>query len=150
MLAAVRAFPQRLKKQPLDMDFRRRQEIREWYFGTPGRPFAHTGLAFGVSGKLHEEKTNTDFGIPACVSGRDGTNRAVVHRRELRGRFLLRRLRLWALSVLFIKVGMAIVETGELAFDEKIFHLSLNLERVPVSDDQVAEFPAFKRTDLIG
>ena len=78
MLAAVRAFPQRLEKQPLDMDFRRRQEIREWYFGTPGRPFAHTGLAFGVSGRLHEEKTNTDFGIRVGVLGRTRANRFLV------------------------------------------------------------------------
>src|SRR6202048_3622449 len=44
---------------------------------------------------------------------------------------------------------MLVVDGGELAFDEKIAHLSGDLEGITVGDDDVGDFAALKRTNLI-
>jgi hypothetical protein len=62
MLAAVRAFPQGIEIHPLTMDFRRLAKNREWYFGTPSGPFAHTGLVLRGNRSAHEQKTKMIFG----------------------------------------------------------------------------------------
>ena len=53
---------------------------------------------------------------------------------------LLRRRWLRALPIFFVEIGMAIIEAGELTFDEKVLHLGLQLERIAVGHDDVAEF----------
>jgi len=47
---------------------------------------------------------------------------------------------LGAFTVLLVEIAMAIVGAGELAFNEKIFHLGTNFERVAVRHDQVGDF----------
>src|SRR6266849_275751 len=52
-------------------------------------------------------------------------------------------------QVFFVEGFVLVVEGGGLALDEEVAHLGGELERIAVGDDDVGDFAAFERADLI-
>ena len=55
-----------------------------------------------------------------------------------------------AIEIFLVEGFVLVVERSELAFDEKVAHLRSEFERIAVGDDDVGDFTAFERADLIG
>src|ERR1700722_678659 len=74
-----------------------------------------------------------------------GPNQLLANFRK--NEFLLRRL--GTLTVLLVKIGMAVRRAGQLPFDEQIFHLGLQFEWIATGYNHVRKLPGFERAELI-
>src|ERR1700722_1331771 len=54
------------------------------------------------------------------------------------------------LAILFVEVAMFVVGAGELALDDEVAHLRLELEWISVGHDDVGEFSRLEGAELIG
>ena len=50
---------------------------------------------------------------------------------------------------MLVKIGMTILDAGQLPLDEKIFHLGLYFEGIAAGHNHVAKLPCFERSQLI-
>lgn len=122
--------------------------MRQWYFGT-GMNRLRTCVGkketnlFEDKRARRKNETKLRLQLKRCASLRDlGTHSMRFDEGYRLGAVSLRWLR--AFSILLVQIRVPIGRASQLAFDEQIFHLGLQLERIAARYDQVGELPCFK------